>query len=149
MTLTFWHWLVLGALLLLLEVITPGFVFIWLALAAALTGAFLWLVPQLGWQLQILWFVTATVASVGVWFWWRRMPPLGGEFGLNQRVLGFVGTEAVLTTGIGPGHGRVRIADSTWPTSGPELPAGTRVRIVGARGSVLLVMAADTGRSHR
>ena len=30
MTLTFWHWLALGALLLLLEVFTPGFVFIWL-----------------------------------------------------------------------------------------------------------------------
>ena len=45
MTLTFWHWLVLGGLLLLLEVLTPGFVFIWLALAAggdrhpALAGA--------------------------------------------------------------------------------------------------------------
>ena len=38
MTFTFWHWLVLGGLLLLLEVFTPGFVFMWLALAAAVTG---------------------------------------------------------------------------------------------------------------
>ena len=43
MTLTFWHWLALGALLLLLEVVTPGFVFIWLAVAAGLTGVVLWL----------------------------------------------------------------------------------------------------------
>jgi membrane protein implicated in regulation of membrane protease activity len=144
MSLTFWHWFVLGGLLLLLEVITPGFVFIWLALAAALTGVLLWLLPQLGWQLQVLWFAAAAVASVGAWFWWwRRAPRPDAGPELNQRVLSFVGSEAVLATGIGPGHGRVRIADSTWPASGPELPAGTRVRVVGARGTVLLVVAAE------
>ena len=42
-TFTSWHWLGLGALLLLLEVLTPGFVFIWLAVAAGLIGILLWL----------------------------------------------------------------------------------------------------------
>ena len=65
MTLTFWHWLVLGGLLLLLEVFTPGFVFMWLALAAAVTGSLLWLAPELAWQLQVLIFAAAAVASVG------------------------------------------------------------------------------------
>ncbi len=41
---------------------------------------------------------------------------------------------------IGPGHGRVKIADSTWLADGPELAAGNRVRVVGARGPVLLVV---------
>jgi len=144
MTFTFWHWLVLGGLLLLLEVFTPGFVFMWLALAAAVTGSLLWLAPELAWQLQVLIFAAAAVASVGTWFWWwRRSTPFDVEAGLNQRVPGLVGSEAVLVAGIGPGHGRVRIADSTWLATGPELPAGTRVRIVGARGSVLLVAATE------
>ncbi len=43
---------------------------------------------------------------------------------------------------IGPGHGRVKIANSTWLADGPELAAGNRVRVVGARGPVLLVVPA-------
>ena len=61
----------------------------------------------------------------------------------------YVGTEAVLVEAIGPGHGRVRIGDSTWLAAGPDLPAGSRVRIVGARGALLLVAQADPGRSVR
>lgn len=145
-TLTFWHWLGLSGLLLLLEILTPGFVFIWLAIAAGLTGAVLWLVPQLAWELQLLVFAAAALASVGAWFaWWKRNPPAGTGSGLNNRALAMVGTEAILVQAIGPGHGRVRLADSTWLASGPDLPAGTRVRIVGARGAVLLVAPVETG----
>ena len=136
---TFWSWLVLGGALLVLEAFTPGFAFLWLALSAGLTGVLLWLVPMLSWQTQVLVFAGCAVASVGVWLWWRRRQPTAGDHGLNQRTAGYVGSEAVLTVGIAGGHGRVRIADASWLAEGPDLPAGTRVRIVGARGAVLLV----------
>lgn len=143
MTLTFWHWLGLSGLLLLLEILTPGFVFIWLAIAAGLTGGLLWLAPELTWQLQLVGFALAALASVGAWFAWRRFnPPAGADSGLNNRALALVDTEAILVQAIGPGNGRVRLADSTWLATGPDLPAGTRVRIVGARGAVLLVVPA-------
>jgi membrane protein implicated in regulation of membrane protease activity len=150
MTLTFWHWLALGGGLLLLEMLTPGVVFLWLALAAGLTGALLWLTPTLGWQAQLVTFAVTAVASVGLSFRWRRrMPAAGGDPGLNRRALAYVGTEAKLVGSIGPGHGRVRIADSTWLADGPELPAGSRVRVVGVRGAVLLVepVAAEPGHA--
>ena len=51
----------------------------------------------------------------------------------------YVGSEAVLVGAIVNGHGRVRLADTTWLADGPPLPAGTRVRIVGARGTLLIV----------
>lgn len=144
-TLTFWHWLGLSGLLLLLEILTPGFVFIWLAIAAGLTGGLLWLVPQLTWQLQLVGFALAALVSVGAWFAWRRYdPPAGEDSGLNNRALALVGTEAMLVQPIGPGNGRVRLADSTWLATGPDLPAGTRVRIVGTRGAVLLVAPVGT-----
>ena len=47
MTPTFWHWFALGGGLLLLEMLTPGVVFLWLALAAGIAGALLWLAPGL------------------------------------------------------------------------------------------------------
>ena len=148
MTLTFWHWLALGGLLLLLEVFTPGFVFIWLgagrrpdrhrSLAGAgdrLAGAGADLRRRGGGQRGGLLLLAAAVSASG-----RR--PAAEQPGAS-----YVGTEAELVGAIGPGHGRVRIADSTWPAAGPELPAGTRVRIIGARGAVLLVMpVAGDGR---
>ena len=86
----------------------------------------------------------ATVALIR-----RRIPaaasagaPAGADSGLNNRALALVGTEAMLVQAIGPGNGRVRLADSTWLAAGPDLPAGTRVRVVGARGAVLLVAPA-------
>jgi hypothetical protein len=140
MSLTFWHWLALGGGLLLLEMLTPGVVFLWLALAAGLTGLLLLAAPGLSWQLQVLGFAVAAVVTVGLSFRWRRrMPQAGGDPGLNRRALAHVGSEVELVEAIGVGHGRVRIADSTWPAAGPELPAGSRVRIVGARGAVLQV----------
>lgn len=143
---TFWHWLALGGGLLLLEVLTPGVVFLWLALAAGVTGALLWLAPGLSWQMQLLSFAAAAIVTVGLSFQWRRrMPAAAGDPGLNRRALAYVGTEALLVGAIGPGHGRVRIADSTWLASGPELPAGSRVRVVGARGAVMLVVPVAPG----
>ena len=150
MTPTFWHWFALGGGPLLLEMLTPGVVFLWLALAAGIAGALLWLAPGLTWQMQVLSFAVAAVVTVGLSFRWRRrMPAAGGDPKLNRRALAYVGIEAKLVNAIGPGHGRVQIADSTWLAAGPELPAGSRVRVVGARGAVLLVepVAAETGHA--
>ena len=124
MTPTFWHWFALGGGLLLLEMLTPGVVFLWLALAAGIAGALLWLAPGLTWQMQVLSFAVAAVVTVGLSFRWRRrMPAAGGDPKLNRRALAYVGIEAKLVNAIGPGHGRVQIADFDL--------AGRRPRIAG------------------
>ncbi|MBK5198868.1 MAG: hypothetical protein JJE37_11400, partial [Methyloceanibacter sp.] len=40
------------------------------------------------------------------------------------------------------GRGSVKIGDSIWRVEGPELPMGARIRVVGADGTVLKVVAA-------
>jgi membrane protein implicated in regulation of membrane protease activity len=60
----FWHWLVLSGVLLIVEVLVPGF-FRWLAAAAALVGLTMWLAfPAMGWEYQILLFAVVSVASI-------------------------------------------------------------------------------------
>src|SRR3990170_1017972 len=39
------------------------------------------------------------------------------------------------------GQGRVQIADAYWSVTGPDLPAGTAVRVVGSEGMTLRVEA--------
>jgi membrane protein implicated in regulation of membrane protease activity len=39
------------------------------------------------------------------------------------------------------GRGKVRVGDSVWQADGPDVPAGSRVKVTGARGTVLVVVA--------
>lgn len=48
-----------------------------------------------------------------------------------------------VTAPIVNGVGRVRVGDSEWRATGPDLPTGSRVLVVGAEGTTLEVEAAD------
>ena len=142
---SFWHWWILGGLCLLAEALTPGFVFLWLGISAGVTGLLLLVAPDVGWRWQILTFTALSFASVVLWLAWRRQQGSAGTSGLNNRAEACVGRSAVLETPLGSGrHGRLRLGDTTWAAIGPDLPSGTRVRIVAARGTILEVAAEQT-----
>ena len=50
-----------------------------------------------------------------------------------------VGQRARLETAIADGRGSLRIGDTLWQVTGPDLPAGTNVRISASDGIVLTV----------
>lgn len=135
-----WYWWALAAVLAGVEMLTPGFAFLWLGLAAFLTGVLVWLVPEVGWQGQALAFAVLALAAVGGWFWWRRLhPPEAAANGLNRRADQQVGALGTLVGPLANDRGRVRLGDTTWPVSGPDLPDGARVRVTGARDGRLIV----------
>ncbi|MCX7630898.1 MAG: NfeD family protein [Geminicoccaceae bacterium] len=135
-----WHWWVLGGLLVLLEVAAPGFVLIWLGLAALATGALLWLAPELAWPLQLAAFSLLALGLVGGWLGRRRRRPLApDEPFLNRRAESYIGEVLVLVEPIRQGRGKARVGDTVWPVRGPDLPAEARVRVVGVRDGALLV----------
>jgi membrane protein implicated in regulation of membrane protease activity len=146
--LSFWHWWIIAGLCLVAEALTPGFVFLWLGVSAAVTGLLLAVAPDLGWRWQSLAFTFLSLASVALWLAWRRGRAPTKDSGLNSRAEACVGRVAVLETPLGPGrHGRLRLGDTTWAATGPDLPTGTRVRIVAARGTILEVAAEDANSS--
>ena len=71
--------------------------------------------------------------------WFRGRERQSDRPSLNRRTTALVGRVVPLEHGIVQGRGRVQIADAFWDVSGPELPAGTPVRITGAEGMTLLV----------
>ncbi|TXH73205.1 MAG: NfeD family protein [Lysobacteraceae bacterium] len=75
--------------------------------------------------------------------WYRGKEVTSDQPALNRRTEQLVGRVAVLDRAIERGTGRVQIADAYWEVSGPELPAGASVRIVGADGMTLRVESAD------
>lgn len=144
---TFWHWWALGGLLMLVELFASGFFFLWLGAAAALVGLAL-----IGWSsmpaaLQLLLFAGLALSSLLAW---RRFMqtgrPAADQSEPNRGAAQFVGRRALLSEPIENGRGRIRLGDSSWVVSGPDLPAGNVVEVVGAAGTVLEVRECIAGR---
>ena len=144
-----WHWWIVAVVLAIVEVFTPGFIFIWLGASAFITGAILLIAPDLDWRLQILIFAVLAVASVVAWLIIRRRLDTKGEPStLSKRGHQHIGQTFVLIEKISNGRGRVRVGDSTWVVTGPDLPKGKTVLVTGVDGAILQVIAADSGASH-
>lgn len=139
----YWGWWVLGFLLLVAEILTPGTFFLWIGFAAFVTGIAAWLIPQLSWTAEIVVFALLALVSVGLWFKFKPLTRNDAEDnGLNQRGRHLVGREMTLVSDIVNGIGQARLDDTVWRVSGPKLAAGTVVRITGADGATLTVEAA-------
>lgn len=136
----FWHWWVLGVGLLVLELLAPGSFFLWLAVAAGLTGLGKLALPALGWELQLLLFAVLSVASlVAGRAFVKRHPIETADKTLNRRGEQHVGKVYTLAVAIQNGRGTLQVGDSVWRVEGPDLPAGAQVRVVAADGAALKV----------
>src|SRR5690606_31583320 len=137
-----WSWIIAGLVLLGLELVVSGFFLVWLGIAAVLTGL-ITLAQPLPWAWQWLIFGALSLASILVWTSIsRRRLADSTEPELNRRTDRYIGHEAVLDRPIVDGYGRLSLGDTIWRISGPDLPIGQRIRIVGADGAVLRVEAA-------
>lgn len=137
-------WAVLALVLIGLETLAPGILFLWLGFAAA--GVFLLLiigipVPLLA---QILVFVILSFVSVGVyWRYFRKAGESTDQPLLNRKQDQLLGRILVLESAIVNGHGRVQIGDAFWQVQGPDAPRGARVIVIAADDGILKIDLAD------
>ena len=142
--LDFWAWWILAVLLFVLELAAPGIVFLWMALAAALTGVVAWILPDLGWQLAFVIFALLSVVSVVIGRKiWRPSNVETEDPTLNKRADQYIGKTFTLDTALENGRGRLHVGDGSWMAKGPDLPAGAKVRVTAVDGSILEVEAAE------
>ena len=137
-----WAWIVAGLILLALETVVPGGgVLVWMGISGIITGLMV-LFQDISWPLQWLSFGVLSLLSVTVWLRWSRTREKQSDRPyLNRRADQLVGRTATLAEPISQGVGRISIGDTIWRVVGPDLPAGTRVRVVAARGGELEVAA--------
>ena len=137
-----WSWWVLGLALLAAELLVPGVFLVWIGIAAILTGTLsllFWESAWWTWQPQLLVFAIFAVIAILIGRRYFAQSTESAEPLLNQRGESLVGRTAVLKDGISEGRGRVKLDDTTWSVQGPDLPAGTRVKIVACHGRDLMV----------
>ena len=139
-----WSWWVLGFVLLGLELLVPGFVFVWFGAAALIVGVLALLV---GWPIQtlaLIWAATSVVLLIAGRRWFRRDRAASADPLINDRAGRLIGRVFTLTEPLTENGGRLHIDDSVWRITGPLLPAGTRVVIRAAEGTTLVVAAAES-----
>jgi inner membrane protein len=135
-----WNWLIIAAILFVLEVISPGIFLMWFGMAAAVTGliAFTY---DISWQWQLMWFCGLSLAAVLLAAKYLRKHPLESERPLlNERAVQLIGQSFDLIDPIVNGRGSIKTGDTIWRVEGPELPQGARIKVVGADGTLLKVV---------
>jgi inner membrane protein len=135
-----WSWIILGLVLMGLELAAPGVFFLWLGLAAMLTGVLDWAFG-LSWQAAFLVFAILSVGAVVLGRMITRRPSEedAGPDALNRRGHALIGRIFTLDSPIVEGSGRVRVDDSSWRVTGPDAGAGSKVRVVRVDGATLVV----------
>lgn len=68
----FWHWWVLAALLVILEILRPAFFFLWLGFAAAAVGFLLLVFPNTPARAQLVLFGCLCLVAIIAWRRYRR-----------------------------------------------------------------------------
>ncbi len=135
-----WHWAVLGISLLILEILAPGVFFMWMGLAAGLAALLSWLFADLGWQAQVLAFAGLSVITVIAGRKWLNPQNTDTEEpALNRRGEQYLGRVFTLDQPMVNNEGKIRVDDTTWKIRGEDCSAGSRVRVIGVDGVVLLV----------
>src|SRR5213595_917834 len=149
-------WAILGAVLLIAEIFTTGFVLLWFGIGALAAGV----VGLLGIHSIILQFLIFAVVSIGLTAASRTIfvnyfsrEKTGGDLKTGVAALpGKVGTVVSSSRGA-MNEGAVKVFGSTWtayPADGEEpLEAGDRVEVERIQGASIYVRRVEEGRDWR
>jgi regulator of protease activity HflC (stomatin/prohibitin superfamily) len=69
----YWHWLVFGMLLMMVEIALPSFTALWFGLGALVVGVILLVLPDIPTSTQI--FIWVVLSSVFTWLWFKYLKP--------------------------------------------------------------------------
>ena len=134
-----WLWAIGGLLLLIAEIIAPGFFLVFLGVAAIATGLFT-LLFDLGPGPQFALFVVYTALAVMIGKRWYGEPDDNNQnVRLNDPARRLVGRTVTVVEPVDDHGGRVRVGDSEWSARGGPATAGERVTVTGVDGNCLTV----------
>lgn len=142
--LSYWDWLALGTVMLILEVFGAGGYLLWIGMAAAAVGVLTFVLPEMSWELQLLFFGLLSISTA--LYWWRRQRKAvrqSDEPNLNLRGQELIGKTFVVHEAIIDGRGKIKVADGVWMARGPDAAVGSRVRVISQQGVVLQVETAE------
>ncbi|MBK6907094.1 MAG: NfeD family protein [Rhodocyclaceae bacterium] len=140
-----WHWIILGLALAVVELAVPSFFIIWFGLGALVVGLTMLVWPGLELTPQITLWTAASIAFTTLWFTVLRKQGGDTRTGQADEALGEIG---VLVSAVEPfQRGEVRfqkpvMGAEVWPCiADTAIAAGARVRVSAVDGQLLKVVA--------
>lgn len=145
-----WHWLVLGVLLILFELILPSFAALWFGIAAIFVAILFWFFPSMSLTIQLIFWIVLSISCTV--FWFKFIKPLSKDktkAGLaRESTIGQVGM--VIQTGLAHDQVKVRFpmpvlgADEWNCRSLVPVRVGDRVRVIDISGNDLVIQPHQT-----
>ncbi len=146
--LLYWHWIVMGVILMLSEIFLGSFFIFWFGAAALSVGFAMLVIPGMSEAAQIIvWAFSSTIFAVG---WFKFIKPLSidnTKAGLSKEaLLGEIGQ--VLDPPSGDKFGKLRFpapvlgSDEWLIISQDDLAVGDRVSVIDLSGNSLIVAKA-------
>ena len=142
----YWHWLVLGMGLMLLEMILPSFTALWFGSAALVVGVLLLVFPGLPFNAQV--FIWTILSGILTALWFKYLKPLSKDKTLaglsREAMIGQVGQ--VLSLPREHSRGMLRfpapvLGSDEWQfICHDNLAIGDRVRVTDISGNSLIVV---------
>lgn len=139
-----WIWAIGGILLLIAEIIAPGFFLVFVGAAAVATGLFT-LLFDLGTAPQLALFALYSVLAVMIGKRWYGEPAnIDENVRLNEPARRLVGKTVTVVESVDEHGGRVRVGDGEWNARGTPAAVGDRVTVTGVEGNCLIVETVRT-----
>ena len=134
-----WIWAIGGVLLLIAEIVAPGFFLVFVGAAAIATGLFT-LLFDLGAAPQLALFALYSVLAVMIGKRWYGEPDAIDEnLRLNEPARRLVGKTVTVVSAVDEHGGRVRVGDGEWNARGGPAEPGERVKVTGVEGNCVIV----------
>lgn len=144
-----WHWIAVGLVLIGIEVAAGTFDLLFVGLAAFATALFTAVAPGslADWQGQMFFFAGTAIALIVLsrTVFADMRSQTNDKPGLNQRMVGMIGSRGTVTQRFAAGAGRVKIGDTEWSaetSDGSDIDEGAAIIVESAELTVLKVKPA-------
>ena len=134
-----WIWAIAGILLLIAEIVAPGFFLVFVGAAPIATGLFT-LLFDLSTAPQLALFALYSVLAVMIGKRWYGEPEvIDANLRLNEPAGRLVGKTVTVVSPVDEHGGRVRVGDGEWNARGGPAEPGERAKVTAVEGNCLIV----------
>jgi len=144
MFLEWYHWAILGIVLVASELVVPAFVLVWFGLGCFIVALAEALFPNLSFIIALLLWVSASVCFVLLWF--SVFKPHQHKINAGRSSAEAIGEIGLLVSDIAPfGKAKVRFqtplfGSDVWEcVSDENIEAGSRVKVSSVEGNILKI----------
>jgi membrane protein implicated in regulation of membrane protease activity len=135
MNMAAWQWMSLGVAFFAFELMFPGIFMVWFGISGLLTSALVHLVGFSGASAVVIFLILSVLVCV----LGHKYQNKKAKFYVENVGNMVIGKTITLQDPITNGHVRAKIGESYWTLNGPDLPRGSKVKVVEVSGHSLVV----------